>query len=805
MAQVLVQGDLRPCTRLLLPLLLAATAVSAVASPVERDLYALSKLKSSLLSRSARNSTSLADWDTIKSSSGHVSSSHYHCNFSGITCDATNGHRVVAINLTGVPLPGGVLPAQISLTVAGCSLSGPMPASLSSMPLLRRLNLSVNNLAGPFPPPPPDAAAAPYFPSLEVLDEYNNNFLGPLPPLGGSRLLRHLHLGGNYFTGSIPEAYGDMEGLVYLGLQANSLSGHVPPSLSRLRRLREMYLGYYNSFDGGIPPEFGELGALVLLDMSSCGLTGPIPPQLGGLTQLETLYLQWNKLSGGIPAQLGDLKSLVNLDISNNKLTGQIPATITGLSRLKQLILFDNDLHGVIPESLGKLSELEDLQIGSNNLSGVLPANLGNNSRLLYLDVSGNQLTGAIPPHLVCVNNNMLNGSIPWSLFDLPGNYWLDLSNNLLSGELPRVIPRVGLSLLSVASNNLSGPVPPEIGYLKNLSLLNVSANALTGGIPPELSHCESLTVLDLNQNRLSGEIPDEIKNLKVLKTLNVSYDNLSGCMPQSQLQGVFAVSDEAHFQGNPSLCVEHVTAASCSLLQCSARRVAKTSMLPWLVPTVFYLMVAMTMCLALMWREAAKRRPPAWKMTLFHKLELEMDDVLGSLREENAVGRGGAGTVYRFLTRGGAAIAVKRLPGPGRRDHGFRAEVTTLGGVQHRNIVRLLGFASSTEGNLLLYEYMAAGSLGAAVHDGERGALLGWGAQHRVATEAARALCYLHHECSPRILHRDVKSSNILLDAAMEAHVADFGLARFLRRGASGSVAGAVAAEECVSAVAGT
>nr|CAB3498348.1 unnamed protein product [Digitaria exilis] len=500
---------------------------------------------------------------------------------------------------------------------------------------------------------------------------------------------------------------------------------------------------------------------------------GPIPPQLGGLTQLETLYLQWNKLSGGIPAQLGDLKSLVNLDISNNKLTGQIPSTITGLSRLKQLILFDNDLHGVIPESLEELVELEDLQIGSNNLSGVLPADLGNNSRLLYLDVSGNQLTGAIPPHLcagrrlrtiflmenrlsgsipedlgncktltrVCLNNNLLNGSIPWSLFDLPGNYWLFLSNNLLSGELPRVIPRVGLSLLSVASNNLSGPVPPEIGHLKNLSLLN----------------------------------------------------------------GVFAVSDEADFQGNPGLCVEHVTAASCSQLQCLPRRVAKGSMLPWLVPTVFCVMVATTICLALMWREAAKRRPPAWKMTLFHKLELEMDDVLGSLREENAVGRGGAGTVYRCSTRGGAAIAVKRLPGPGRRDHGFRAEVTTLVGVQHRNIVRLLGFASSAEGNLLLYEYMAVGSLGAALHDCERGALLGWGARHRVATEAARALCYLHHECSPRILHRDVKSSNILLDAAMEAHVADFGLARFLRRGASGSVAGAVAAEECVSAVAGT
>jgi serine/threonine protein kinase len=167
--------------------------------------------------------------------------------------------------------------------------------------------------------------------------------------------------------------------------------------------------------------------------------------------------------------------------------------------------------------------------------------------------------------------------------------------------------------------------------------------------------------------------------------------------------------------------------------------------------------------------------------MTRFENMDLEMDDVLGCLREENAIGRGGAGTVYRCVTRGGAEVAVKRLPGPGRRDHGFRAEVTTLGGIRHRNVVRLLGFASSAEANLLLYEYMPMGSLGAVLHGDSGGLLLSWAVRHRIATEAARALCYLHHECSPRILHRDVKCNNILLDSGMEAHVADFGLAKFL------------------------
>jgi kinase len=861
MAQVR-RNNLRPCIRLLLLPLLAVTAVSAGASPVTSgDLYALSKLKSSLLSRSARNSTSLADWDvaTPPPPSSSPAASHHYCNFSGVTCDAS-GNRVVAINLTGVPLHGGVLPTEVSLldalaslTVAACSLSGPIPASLASMPLLRHLNLSTNNISGFFPSGP-----EPYFPSAEVIDVYNNSLTGPLPPFGGGRL-RHLHLGENYFSGGIPEEYGASKQLEHLGLNGNFLSGRVPPSLSRLKRLKEMYLGHDNVFDGGIPSEFGELEALISLDMAHCNLTGPITPELGRLTRLETLYLYSNNLVGEIPAELGNLKNLVNIDLSFNKLTGEIPASFAGLTRLKLLNLHGNELQGVIPEFVGELSQLEILQAWENNLTGELPANLGKNGRLLTLDVTDNRLTGAIPPGLcagrrlqflflmrnklsgpipedlgncktlakVRLNSNFLNGSIPAGLLDLPMNSMLDLSDNLLSGELPKVIPSAGLGFLSGASNRLSGPVPPEIGHLKKLSLLNFSANALTAGVPGELSHCESLTVLDLSRNQLAGEIPTEITNLKVLTMLNlsrnsisgelpleiskmiglgvldVSYNNLSGRVLQSQLQGVFAVSDATDFEGNPGLCVERVTAASCSRLQRSRRRDDKTwTMLLWLVPAVSAVVVAMAVYLGLKWWQAARRRPAAWKMTRFQNLDLEMDDVLGCLREENVVGRGGAGTVYRCATRSGAEVAVKRLRGPGRRDHGFRAEVATLGGVRHRNIVRLLGFASGAEGSLLLYEYMPAGSLGTVLH-GERGALLGWGARLRVATEAARALCYLHHECKPRILHRDVKSSNILLDSAMEAHVADFGLAKFLRRGASGS--GAVAAAECVSVVAGT
>jgi serine/threonine protein kinase len=132
----------------------------------------------------------------------------------------------------------------------------------------------------------------------------------------------------------------------------------------------------------------------------------------------------------------------------------------------------------------------------------------------------------------------------------------------------------------------------------------------------------------------------------------------------------------------------------------------------------------------------------------------------------------------------------VKRLApklggggGSGNEDNGFAAEIRTLGKIRHRNIVRLLGWCSSGRDSspLLVYEHMPNGSLAELLHGRKNKAALGWQRRFGIAVGAARGLRYLHHDCSPTIVHRDVKSSNILLDANYEAHVANFGLARAL------------------------
>jgi len=174
-----------------------------------------------------------------------------------------------------------------------------------------------------------------------------------------------------------------------------------------------------------------------------------------------------------------------------------------------------------------------------------------------------------------------------------------------------------------------------------------------------------------------------------------------------------------------------------------------------------------------------------SWNMTAFQQVNFGTDEVLKCIKEENTVGKGGAGVVYRGIMPDGEQIAVKKITRAGTfngcsNDHGFSAEVKTLGKIRHRHIVRLLAFCSNHDTNLLVYEYMPNGSLGELLH-GNNGRHLDWDNRYKIAVEAAKGLCYLHHDCQPLILHRDVKSNNILLDSNFEAHVADFGLAKFL------------------------
>ncbi|KAL0347488.1 UNVERIFIED_CONTAM: Receptor protein kinase CLAVATA1 [Sesamum calycinum] len=349
---------------------------------------------------------------------------------------------------------------------------------------------------------------------------------------------------------------------------------------------------------------------------------------------------------------------------------------------------------------------------------------------------------------------------------------------NKLYGDIPsEIFTLKKLSMLNFSGNSLTGEIPASFARSSHLTFIDLSRNNLHGVIPRNISRLQNLNVLNLSRNQLEGAIPGEIGLMKSLTILDLSYNDLSGRRP---ITGLLKDLDARYFTGNPKLCPPRSTfcASASGPSQGSHRRHSShIVIITILLITVLLLLPGIWIICRKRWVEKSK----AWKLTAFQKLEFRAEDVLECLKEENIIGKGGAGIVYRGSMPNGIDVAIKRLTGRAnsQTDHGFMAEIQTLGRIRHRNIVRLLGYVSNMDTNLLLYEYMSHGSLGDMLR-GSKGAHLQWESRYRIAVDAAKGLCYLHHDCSPSIIHRDVKSNNILLDADYEAHVADFGLAKF-------------------------
>ncbi|KAI7754623.1 hypothetical protein M8C21_006675, partial [Ambrosia artemisiifolia] len=187
------------------------------------------------------------------------------------------------------------------------------------------------------------------------------------------------------------------------------------------------------------------------------------------------------------------------------------------------------------------------------------------------------------------------------------------------------------------------------------------------------------------------------------------------------------------------------------------------------------------------------------WKFTSFQRLDFTESTILPRLTENNVIGHGGSGKVYRIPINGsGKFVAVKKISSKKdldqRLEKEFLTEVEILSAIRHSNIVKLLGCISCDNSKLLVYEYLENRSLDRWLHrkraplsrglsGSVRHMVLDWPKRLHIALGAANGLCYMHHDCVPAVIHRDVKSCNVLLDSEFNAKIADFGLARILAK----------------------
>uniref|UniRef100_A0A0V0IX29 Putative LRR receptor-like serine/threonine-protein kinase-like n=1 Tax=Solanum chacoense TaxID=4108 RepID=A0A0V0IX29_SOLCH len=549
---------------------------------------------------------------------------------------------------------------------------------------------------------------------------------------------------------------------------------------------------------GQIPDWFGQkLTQLKQLDLSSSSILGSLPSSLGSLSNLDFLSLFNNSITGTVPLELGKLSSLRVLDLSWNSFTGEMPTSVSDIKNLSVLDLSSNFFSGQIPVEFGSFLGLKLLNLSNNSLSSYIPSEISNLSALVELDLSYNYLSGSLPEGFfrmrnlskLLVGNNELEGTLSSTMFTSNDSVlvYINLSWNRFEGKVPDVLWSLSdhLRILDISGNNFTGVVSNSTYFSATGASYNLSNNLFYGNVTFDVRSFQSI---DLSKNYFQGLAPD--------KSGVLVMDNcFAGLLNQRSLD------DCSKFYADRGLVFVD------GGIQTPVQRASKGGHKRLFIMVGVFggvgVLMLMALVILLFWKvcyrgnsnergisnvspvvEGGNNQAPPVKFSRDTSGSIESftyDQILkatSNFNETDLIKNGHTGDIFRGILEGGVTVVIKKVNVHHIEKETYKLELDLLNWTTHHRLIPFLGHCLDHENEkFLVYKYMPNGDLFNLLArdtdlEDENGQSLDWITRLKIATGAAEGLVYLHHECNPPLVHRDVQASSILLDDKFEVRL---------------------------------